>query len=371
MKIRAAVVNDVHQDYVIEELRIDEPRSNEVLVKIVASGICHSDEAFRLGEAPYIFPAVFGHEGAGIVEKVGSNVTTVKEGDHVVVSYAYCGTCKSCREGRPSTCDDWNILNVTGRRRDGQACLFKEDGTPVSSVLGQSSFAEKTLVDEHNVTKIDKNIDLRIAGPLGCGFLTGVGAVMNGFKPEAGTSIAVFGTGTVGLATLMAGKVAGCTTIIAVDIHDHRLETAKKLGATHTINAKNVNAVEAIREITDGGADYVADTTGVTQVIKDAFDATGQGGMFVPLAVTTNTMEFMPFGELVVPTKTIKGVLMGNAVPQITIQQMINFFKAGNFPFDQIIEFYDFEDINQAAKDSNSGKTIKPVIIMDKEYKPE
>lgn len=370
MKIKAAVVREPLTDYVIEDVYLQEMRDDEVLVKMVASGICHSDEAFRLAHAPYVWPAVLGHEGAGIVEKVGSNVTNIKVGDHVITSFAYCGECKTCRRGRPATCNEWAARNVTGRRIDGSAVAKTAEGEDISTILGQSTFAEKGIYHKNNITVVDKDIDLRIAGPLGCAFVTGTGTVLNGLKPEPGDSIVVFGTGSVGIGVLLGAKAAGCTTIIAVDIHNHRLETAKELGATHLINSKEENAVERIREITGGGADFVVDTVGRSAVMKDGFDAVAAGGTFAPLAVTTDSLEFVAFTELVVPTKTVKGILMGNAVPQITIQQMLDFYRQGNYPFDKIIKFYDFEDINQAADDSNTGKTLKPVLILDKDYQP-
>ncbi len=370
-EIKAAVVNKVNTDYEIETVYLDEPRANEVMVRLVASGICHSDEAFRLDEAAYELPAIFGHEGSGIVEKVGEAVQTVKVGDHVIMSYAYCGHCPRCRKGKPATCDEWAARNVTGRRVDGDAIFYKEDKkTAISNLLGQSSFATYTVVDENNVTKIDKDVDLTIVGPLGCGFLTGSGTVLNGFKPEVNSTITVFGTGTVGLAGIMAAKIAGCSTIISIDIHDHRLETAKKLGATHIINSKKEDALEEIRKITAGrGTDYVMDTTGIASVMKTAFDATAQGGVYAPVAVSNAELSFIGFGELVVPTKTVKGVLMGDAVPQVSIPQLIEFYKQGRFAFDTIIKKYDFEEINEAANASNSGEVIKPIIIIDKSYK--
>ncbi len=371
-EIKAAVVNGVNEDYAIETVYMDRPRANEAQIKIVASGICHSDEAFRLGDAAYNLPAVFGHEGAGIVEEVGESVTTVKPGDHVVLSYAFCGHCPSCLRGKPATCSDWTALNVSGRRGDGAAVFYKEDKTtPISNFLGQSSFATHTVVDESNITKVDSGIDLRLVGPLGCGFLTGSGTVLNGFAPKVDSTITVFGTGTVGLAAMMASKISSFSMIIAVDIHDHRLETAKKLGANYTINAQNVNVAEQIKDITHGlGTDYVIDTTGVSEVMKTALEVTAQGGVYAPLAVTNKEFSISPFVDLVVGTKSIKGVLMGDAIPQLSIPQLITFYNQGAFPFDLVIKEFDFEQINDAANASNSGEVIKPVIIIDKSYTP-
>ncbi|PIE56003.1 MAG: aryl-alcohol dehydrogenase [Desulfobulbus propionicus] len=371
-EIEAAVVNGVNEEYKIESIYVDEPKANEVLVKIVASGICHSDEAFRLGDAEYGLPAVFGHEGAGIVEEVGEAVKTVKAGDHVILSYAFCGHCHSCLRGKPATCSDWVPLNVSGRRGNGEAVFYKKDKvTPIGNFLGQSSFATHTVVDEKNITKIDRSVDLRLVGPLGCGFLTGSGTVFNGFQPEIGSTLTVFGTGTVGLAAMMAAKISAFSEIIAVDIHDHRLETSKKMGATHTINSKNIDAAEEIKKVTNGlGTDYVIDTTGVSEVMKTALDVTAQGGVYAPLAVTNKDFNISPFVDVVVGTKNIKGVLMGDAIPQLSIPQLIDFYNKDLFPFDVVIKKFDFEQINEAANASNSGEVIKPVIIIDKTYMP-
>ncbi len=372
-EVRAAVVNAVNEDYKIEKVYLDDPKTNEVVVRIVASGICHTDEAFRLGHSAYRLPAIFGHEGAGIVEEVGEAVHSINVGDHVVLSYAFCGRCHSCLHGKPATCEDWSVLNVSGRRINGEAIFYKEDRvTPISTLMAQSSFATHTVVSESNVTKIDKSVDLRIVGPLGCGFLTGSGTVFNGFNPEVGSTITVFGTGTVGLAAMMAANVAAAAVIIAVDIHNHRLETAKKLGATHAINSREVNVVEEIRKITGGhGTNYVIDTTGVPVVMRTALEVTAQGGVYAPVAVTDNQFSITPFTDLGVGTKTIKGILMGDAIPQFSIPQLIEFYNQGKFPFDAIIERFDFEQINEAANASNSGEVIKPVIVIDKNYIPK
>ncbi|PIE57514.1 MAG: aryl-alcohol dehydrogenase [Desulfobulbus propionicus] len=371
-EIKAAVVNGVNEDYQIERVYLDQPNSNEILVKIVASGICHSDEAFRLGDAAYNLPAIFGHEGAGIVEEVGDAVKTVQAGDHVVLSHSFCGHCYNCLHGKPASCSDWPALNVVGRRGDGTAVFYKEDKTtPISNFLGQSSFATYTVVDESNIIKVDKSIDLRIVGPLGCGFLTGSGTVLNGFNPPVGSTITVFGTGTVGLGAMMASCISSFPIVIAVDIHDHRLEISKKMGSTHTINSLKVDVVEEIKKITNGlGTDYVIDTTGVSEVMKAALEVTAQGGVYAPVAVTNKEFSISPFIDLVVGTKTIKGVLMGDAVPQTFIPQLIGFHNRNKFPFDQVIKQFDFEQINEAANASNSGEVIKPVIIIDKDYTP-
>jgi len=370
LKGKAAVLLNANENYKVEEVEIDELREDEVLVKIVASGICHSDEVVRNGDSPNPMPVILGHEGSGIVEKVGSHVKNIKPGDHVVLSFGYCGTCPSCLTGVAASCDEWLHLNLADQRDDGVPYYRRLDGTPIAH-WNQSTFAEYTIVKPSHVTKVDPTVDLRLVGPLGCGFLTGSGTIFNGLKPEPGSTIAVYGTGAVGLATMMAAKIAGCSKIIGIDIHDHRLETAMELGATHTINSKTEDLKQKISEFTYGrGTNYAVDTTGVPMVIRSALESLAVGGTIAPIAAT-RTMEINTMFDLSFYNKTMKGILMGQAIPQLTIPQLIEFYKEGRFMFDKLVKFYQFEDINQANEDSKSGKTIKPILIIDKTYKPE
>ncbi|BBI33364.1 NAD(P)-dependent alcohol dehydrogenase [Cohnella abietis] len=371
MKIRSAVVNEINDPYVLEDLTISEMREDEILVKIVASGMCHSDDFVRSKQTMYKFPIVLGHEGSGIVEKIGSAVHGFEPGDHVVLSFEYCGHCDSCLTGVPASCDDWGTLNERGRRADETYYFHREDGSPVSNYFSQSSFSTYTLARERNLTKVTKDVDLRLVGPLGCGFMTGSGTVLNGLKPAPGSSIAVFGTGAVGLAAMMAAKISGCTKIIGIDIHDNRLETAKELGATHVINSKTADVHEEIKKLTNGkGVNYTVDTTGVPPVIRTAIEVLAKGGVAAPVGGTIKPIELNTFMDLAAQNKAIQGVLMGNSIPQLSIPQLIEFFEAGNFAFDKLVNFYKFEDINQAAADSLSGKVVKPVLIMDEDYVP-
>lgn len=370
MKVKAAIVNRVNGPYEFEELELQAIQADEVIVKLVATGMCHSDEALRVGDAEYPLPAVLGHEGAGIVEKVGQGVKDFKVGDQVVMAYNSCGTCPSCRTGHPSSCISWTVLNMSGARADGSPIFKKADGTAVSNFFTQSSFATYTITNVNNLIKVADDADLRIVGPLGCGFLTGAGTIVNGLKPNVGDSIVIFGTGAVGLGALMMAKVEGCGKIIAVDIHDARLEIAKDLGATHTINSKTENLAERIAEITDGaGANFSIDTTGVSAVMKASIDVLGIGGVAAPVAVTPNSIEMNTFMDLVLLNRSVKGILMGDSIPQLAIPQLIELHNEGKFAFDKLVKFYDFEQINEASADSNSGVTIKPILLIDKTYR--
>lgn len=271
MKIKAAVTHSMGEEFKIEEVEISDPKANEVLIKVFASGVCHTDAVARdIGLSP--FPAVFGHEGSGIVEKVGEGVRTVQPGDHVVLSYASCGHCENCLTGHPSVCVDFNALNFGGKMEDGTHRLHQHHHE-LSTFFGQSSFGTYAIANERNVVKVDKDVDIALLGPLGCGIQTGSGTVLNKLRPPFGSSIAIYGTGAVGLSAIMAAKIVGCKHIIAIDIHESRLELAKELGATYVINSKHADVVKEIKEVTKGGTHYGIDTTGVPIVVRQGLQA--------------------------------------------------------------------------------------------------
>lgn len=270
----------------------------------------------------------------------------------------------------PTQCRSYAKYNLSGVRADGDD-HFTEDGHHISDMFNQSSFTTTTVVDQRNAVKVDKDLDLRILGPLGCGYVTGSGTVFNTLQPKPSQTIAVFGTGAVGLAAMMAGRISGCTKVIAVDIVPERLTLAKELGATHTINSKEEDAVAKIKELTGGyGVDWTVDTTGLSSVIMDSVAALAQGGTCAAIAVTPHNINLSTWNDLCVDDKKIVGVNMGDSIPQIDIPRLIEFYKLGWFDFDKTEKFYDFEDINTANADSVSGKTIKPVLIIDKTYQP-
>lgn len=371
MKIKAAVVEKMGDPFVIkDDIELHEVGPTDVQVHMVASGICHSDEAIRKGDASLGYPVILGHEGAGIVEKVGSEVQNLKPGDHVVMAFYADGLCDKCLSGIPTQCRHYADYNLSGVRFDGED-QFQEDGKHISDMFNQSSFTTTTVTNQRNCVKVDNDVDLRKAGPLGCGYITGSGTVFNTLKPRPGQTIAVFGTGAVGLAAMMAGKISGCTKVIAVDIVPSRLELAKELGATDAINSKEEDPVEKIKELTGGyGVDYAVDTTGVSAVMKNGIDSLAQGGTLAAIAVTANNLEFSTWNDLCTSDRKVIGVNMGDAIPQIDVPRLLAFNKLGMFDYEKTEKFYDFEDINQADADSVSGKTIKPVLIIDKDYKP-
>lgn len=371
MKIKAAVVEKQGDPFTIrDDIELAEMQPDDVQVHMVASGICHSDEALRIGDAVIDYPIVLGHEGSGIVEKVGSHVQNFKPGDHVVLSFYACGNCDNCLKGMPTRCRNYDANNLSGVRPDGTD-HFMRDEKRIADMFDQSSFTTTTVVRERNCVKVPKDLDLRKLGPLGCGYVTGSGTVLNTLKPRPGQTIAVFGTGAVGLAAMMAGRISGCTTVIAVDIVDSRLQLAKDLGATDVINSRNEDAVKAIKRLTDGyGVDFAVDTTGVTKVMEDSIKALAQGGISACIAVTPNHIDLDTWNDLCVDDRTVTGVNMGDSIPQIDIPRLIKFYRQGLFDFDKTEKFYKFEQINEANADSRSGKTIKPILIIDEDYHP-
>lgn len=371
MKIKAAVVDKMGAPFDIrDDVELADMQPDDLQIHMVASGICHSDEAIRKGDSVIGYPIILGHEGAGIVEKVGSEVKDFKPGDHVILSFYGCGNCINCLKGKPTKCLHYAANNLSGVRPDGSA-HFTEDGHQVDDMFDQSSFTTTTVVRERNAVKVPKDLDLRKLGPLGCGYVTGSGTVFNTLKPEPGSTIAVAGTGAVGMAAMMAGKISGCTDVIAIDRNEDRLSLAKELGATATINTSKVDMVQAVKDLTNGlGVDYLVDTTGATKVIQDSIQALAQGGTLAAIAVTANHIDINTWDDLCPSDRTIVGVNMGDSIPQVDIPRLIKFYKLGMFDFDKTEKFYNFDQINEANADSVSGKTIKPVLIIDPDYVP-
>lgn len=363
MKIQAAVVREAGKPFQIENVDLAAPKAGEILVKMMASGVCHTDEVAQHQIIPVPLPAVFGHEGSGIVEEVGSGVTEFKKGDHVAISFGFCGHCENCLTSHQHACESLNMINFGGAMMDGTKRLSK-DGQELSAFFGQSSFATHAVTSASAAVKIPDDIAFEIAAPLGCGVQTGAGAVLNALKPDFGSSIAVFGCGTVGMSAIMAAKIAGCEKVIAVGGNPNSLKLAKELGATHTINRKETDdIVGEIMKITGSGAHYAIDTSGVPDFVKKALACVRMLGTAVVLGATGD-MTINVQMDLMGPAKSLVGVIEGNAVPRLFIPQMLRYYKDGRFPVDRLIKCYDFADINQALADSGQGKVIKAVLKM-------
>ena len=365
MDIKAAVIYEQSGEFIIDQLQLSDPNDDEVLVKVAAVGICHTDLAARDGHLPIPGPpSVFGHEGAGIIEKVGSRVTKVKPGDHVVLAWDCCGVCSSCKSGNHPNCLNFFLHNFHGARPDGSATLHKGDQEIHGVFFCQSSFADYALANERNIVKVKDDIPLEVLAPLGCGVMTGAGAVMNSLGAKPGSSIAVFGVGPVGMSAVLGAQVCGCSTIIAVDISPERLKAAKEFGATHLVNANKEDPVAAIREITGVGVQYSLECVGNPQVLRQAVDILARLGVCGVIGVVPPGTEVALDMDLIMNGRTVKGIVEGDAIPDLFIPKLVELYHQGRFPYDKMITYYPFDQINQAVEDMEKGRVIKPVLKL-------
>lgn len=362
--ITVAVVHSKGAKFVLEKASIREPQDDEVLIRIVATGLCHTDLIVRDQYYPVPLPAVLGHEGAGVIEAIGNRVKNLAVGDHVVLSYGFCGHCVSCDEGHAAYCEHFYDRNFSGAGPDGKHAIHSQQNQPLSDhFFAQSSFATYALARENNAIKVSKLAPLELLGPLGCGIQTGAGAVINSLKVRPGSSFASFGSGAVGLSAVLAARVAGATTIIAIDVVPSRLELAKNLGATHVINSKETDPVEKIRDITGAGVNFALESTGRPEVLRQSIDALTRLGITgVVGAPKLGTTADFDVNDLLLGGKSIRGIVEGDSVPARFIPELVELYLQGRFPFDKLVKYYDFKDINQAAEDSEKGITLKPIL---------
>lgn len=366
-KMIQAYVNRKDNEIKKENLFIGEPGLNQVLIKMVACGVCHTDAVVMNNIMPVPRPSVLGHEGVGIVEEVGPGVLDLAVGDHVVMSYPSCGICDACRKGHPYACKYSSKLFWGGAYFDGTKKLTDEEGTEVSVMFGQGAFAQYAIANTRYCVKVDPDVDLKMLSSLGCGIQTGASSVINVMHPVAGDSIVVFGTGAVGLSAVMAARICGCSQIIAVDIVEERLSLAKELGATDVINSKEVSDVAAeVKKLTGGeGAVFSFESTGHAELIVTALDSLRSEGTEVFVSATGPQMiSFMPDLQMMSQCKTLTGVVEGASDPQTFIPLLVQFYKEGKLPLDKITKFYSFDELDKAFEDSHTGATIKPVIVF-------
>jgi aryl-alcohol dehydrogenase len=365
MQITAAVVRERSASFILEKIDLCDPRPDEVIVRVVASGMCQTDLHGRDGYFASPYPAVYGHEGAGVVHAVGSAVRALAPGDHVVMSFPWCGSCPNCRQHKYCYCVHGRRLKMHGTRADGSTLMVK-DGAPVySAFFQQSSFGTYALTQERYAVKVRKDAPLEALGPLACSGQTGAGAVLNAMQPQCGDSLAIFGVGAVGLSALMAAKIAGCDPIVAVDVHVHRLALARELGATDAIDHSGRDkVVDDVRAVAPGGVRYALDTSAQPSVFREAIEALMPGGTCVLLGSAppgTDVAIEMPFLQ---QGRIVRGVVQGESLPNDFIPRLVDFVVAGKFPIQKMIKFYNFGDINLAAEESSSGIAIKPVLRM-------
>jgi aryl-alcohol dehydrogenase len=359
VRAKAAVMQDGGA-MLIQDIDLADPKKEEILVKIMVTGVCHTDEAVRGGIARS--PAVLGHEGSGIVEKAGPGVTEFKPGDHVVLTYASCGACDSCVHGQPYACDRTFEMNMGGKMPDGTSRI-SQGGKEIGQYFGQSSFAEYAVVNVQSAVKVDDDVDISILGPLGCGFQTGAGTVLEYLKAKPTDSIVVFGIGSVGFAAIMGAKIAGCKNIIAVGGTPDKLKLALELGATHIINRKEIPDIGAeIVKITGRGAQYIIDTTGQNELIQEALKGLATLGTLILLAMGPPiTIDPVP---LMGRSQTISAVTEGCVKPKEFIPRLVKYYKEGRFPFDKLLKFYSLDEIEKAFQDMHNGAAIKPALKM-------
>ncbi|WP_332641815.1 NAD(P)-dependent alcohol dehydrogenase [Aeromicrobium sp.] len=363
MKTTVAVVNSQGADFSLEEIELGEPQADEVLVKIVATGLCHTDIHLKGFLPEEMFPNVFGHEGSGIVEAVGESVSGIEVGDHVVISFRSCRGCENCKNDLVGYCDSSLLLNYMGMRMDGST-TYSRDGSPVfGNFFGQSSLSQYAIAYADNCVVVDKSVDLTKVAPYGCGFQTGAGTVLNVLKPTPADSLVVFGCGAVGLSALAAAKHLGVGTIIAVDPLENRRATAADYGAIGVDPMAEDDVVAKVKELTGGsGATYAIDTTAISAVVKQAQQALKVRGTLVALGLGAEEYAIDAI-DLLQTGKTIKASIEGDSDPQEMVPRLIALNAAGEFDVDGLIATYPFSEINTAVADVLAGKVVKPVLV--------
>jgi NDMA-dependent alcohol dehydrogenase len=364
--MKAVVLYETKQPLRVEEVELDGPRQGEVLVRVAAAGVCHSDYHFMNGDLPITLPCVIGHEGAGIVEEVGAGVSAVAPGDHVVMLFrASCGRCAFCQRGTPALCAMAGQLRNTGRMLDGTS-RFHRAGADLHHFLGVSCFAERTVVPEQGVVKIKPEVPLEVAALMGCAVMTGVGAVMNTARVEPGASVLVIGAGGVGLNVVMGAVLVGANQVIVADLLESKLELARSFGATHVINAREEDVVAAVRDLTGGdGADYAFEVIGNPKTMATAYQSVRRGGTAVAVGIPPFGSEMtINAGELVYQEKTLKGSYYGTSRPHADMPRLLDLFLAGRLPIDRLVSrSYPIEKVNEAYDALLAGEVARSVLL--------
>jgi aryl-alcohol dehydrogenase len=354
-------VNEQGGDFVLDEVELEGPRADEVLVRIVATGLCHTDIHLKGFLPAEMFPNVFGHEGAGVVESVGEDVTGIEVGDHVVLSFRSCGSCTNCRAGLVGYCEQSIVINYMGMRLDGST-TYSRDGAPVfGSFFGQSSLSAHAIAYADNCVVVDKSVDLTKVAPYGCGFQTGAGTVLNVLEPGPADSLVVYGVGAVGLAALAAARHLGVGTLVAVDPMPTRRAEAERFGAI-VLDPAEVPVVDRVRELTGGGASYAIDTTALSEVVKQAQQSLRMRGTLVALGLGAEEYALDAI-DLLQNGKVVRSSIEGDSDPQEMVPRLIAMNRAGDFDVDHLIATYPFTEINTAVADVLAGKVVKPVLV--------
>jgi alcohol dehydrogenase len=374
MKIRAAVLNamGVPPPYTetrpisVETVELDDPGPNEVLVKIAAAGLCHSDLSIVNGDRPRPMPMVLGHEAAGIVDRTGPGVDDLRPGDHVVIVFMpSCGRCAPCSEGRPALCDPGLAANIAGTLISG-ARRLKRNGSYVNHQVGVSAFAEYAVLSRNSLLKVDPALPLDIAALFGCAVLTGMGAVVNSAGVTAGSTVGVVGLGGVGLSAMLGALAAGASRVVVVDLLDRKLAIARQLGASDGFNASAADAVDQIRAATGGGLDFVIETAGAADAMQLAYRITRRGGTTVTIGLPPPDATLaVPLVQMVAEERTLKGSYIGSCVPLRDLPRYISLYRQGRLPVDRLLtDRIRLDDINEGFERLRIGEAVRQVIVF-------
>jgi S-(hydroxymethyl)glutathione dehydrogenase/alcohol dehydrogenase len=359
--MKAAVFHGPQQPLTIEDVDIAKPLGREVLVRTVASGVCHSDLHFIDGFYPFPAPAILGHEAAGIVEAVGPQVLEFKPGDHVIACLSvFCGNCTYCLTGRTHLCQSRPV------RAGNEPPKLTWKGAPVNQFANLSAYAEQMLVHENALVKTHDDMPLDRAALIGCGVTTGVGAVLNTARVEPGATVAVFGAGGVGLATIQGARIAGASTIIAVDVFEKKLATARELGATHTVDASKDDPVKAIRAMTGGGVEYAFEAIGLKKAAEQAFDCIRPGGTATVIGMIPVGQKVELEGSMFLREKRIQGCTMGSNRFKVDMPKYVEFYRQGRLRLDEMITRRGrLGDVNDAFRAMKAGEVARTVLMFD------
>ncbi len=374
MKVRAAVLKEIGnkgpyaqtRPLAIEQVELKPPGYGEVMVKIGAAGLCHSDLSVINGDRPRPMPMALGHEAAGVIEEIGPGVVDLKKGDHVVLVFVpSCGHCAPCAEGRPALCEPGAAANGAGTLLSGERRIFTSDGKPINHHLGCSAFAEYATVSRNSVVKVHPDLPLDEAALFGCAVLTGMGAVVNTAGVKPGNTVAVIGLGGVGLASILGAVVSGARIVAAVDLSEDKLKLAKELGATHTFVASDPDLVNKFKEATKGGVDFAVEMAGSPRAFDTAYKITRRGGTTLTAGLPPPTATWaMPGVNLVAEERTIKGSYIGTCVPSRDLPRYIDLYMQGRLPVNRLMSGkMPLEQINEGFDLLHDGKVVRQVII--------
>lgn len=365
MDVTAAITRAAGAPFELATVRLDDPRPDEVRVRIAAVGVCHTDLVARDGAMPIALPAVFGHEGAGVVDAVGADVAKVKPGDRVAITFRSCGACDRCASGDPAYCYMMPALNYIGMRPDGSKALHEGEADVSSNFFGQSSFASYALAYERNVVKLPDDIPFELAAPLGCGIQTGAGGVMLALAAPAGSSILITGGGAVGLSAVMGAAIQGCSTIIVLEPHAGRRELARTLGATHVLDPAAGDLTAAVRAILPHGVDYAFDTTGRPDVLAAIMGALAPKGVLGVVGIPPpGTPLPGDMGSVLTFGQTVRGIIEGDSDPDEFLPRLIDEWRVGRLPLEKLVKTWPFADINAAIEAQHHGDCVKVVLTL-------